>query len=143
SASSAAGSAPSATSSEAPLPPGTAIANGEGVSPGARTAVIIAGSTLAVGGIVAGAVSLGFSFVKADERQKANLDPLGRDVSNAAARAEANAQSAAIWCFVGGGAALIGTVIFSLATRPQSKAPVTAGAFVGPRGPAIWVEGRF
>jgi hypothetical protein len=132
------------SSADVPVPPDTGGPKGEGgSSSGARTAVAIAGTTLAVGAIAAGGVSLGLSFVKADERQKAGADPFGREAARTAAQGEATLQNAALWCFVGGGAAAVTTVIVLVATRREVKAPVTAGAIVGPLGPSIWVEGRF
>ena len=32
---------------------------------------------------------------------------------------------------------------FYFLTRPRVKAPVNAGAFVGPSGPSVWVSGQF
>ena len=134
--------APSA-SSTAPLVPETPVKSDGPVAPGTRTAVLIVGSTLAVGGVVAGGVALGISFAKADERKNASADPAGREAAKAAAMAEAQAQSTALWCFVGGGAAAAFTLIFGVATRPEAKPRVKAGAFVGPQGPSLWVEGNF
>src|SRR5262249_46637167 len=133
----------SASSSAERPDPDAGPAKEGGISPQTRTAVAIGGGALALGGIVAGGVALGVSFAKADERQKAQLDPFGRDAGKAAARAEADAQSAAIWCFAGGGVAAAGTAIFYLVTRSRIRAPVKAGGFVGPGGPSIWVQGQF
>ena len=88
-------------------------------------------------------LALGLSFAKADERKNASADTFGRDAAKAAALAESQAQSTALWCFVGGGAAAAFTLIFGLATRPAAKPPVKAGAFVGPQGSALFVEGQF
>jgi hypothetical protein len=128
----------------APVVPKTVIVEKEDVlSPTVRTAGVLSGGALALGGIAAGGVMLGLSFAKADERQKANLNPFGRDAANTAALAEANAQSTAVWCFVGGGVAAVGTVVFYVVTRPKAPPPIKAGAFVGPKGPGVWVEGQF
>lgn len=127
-----------------PATPKTVIVKEEGVfTPQVRTAAVIGGGALALGGLVAGGVLMGVSVTKADERQKAQLDPYGIDAAKTAAQAEADMRSAAIWCFVGGGAAAIGTGVFYLVTRPTVKAPVKAGAVVGPQGSSIWIEGKF
>ena len=127
-----------------PATPKTVIVKEEGVfTPQVRTAAVIGGGALALGGLVAGGVLMGVSFTKADERQKAETDPYGIDVAKNAAQAEADMRSAAIWCFVGGGAAAIGTGVFYLVTRPTVKAPVNAGAVVGPQGSSIWISGKF
>ncbi len=128
----------------APVAPKTVIIQSEDVlSPTVRTAGVLSGGALALGGIAAGGVMLGLSFAKADEKNKAQLDAFGRDTAKAAALAESDAQNAAIWCFVGGGVAAVGTVVFYVVTRPKAPPPVTVGAFVGPRGPGVVVEGRF
>lgn len=125
-------------------PPKTVIVKEEGVfTPQVRTAAVIGGGALALGGIVAGGVLMGVSFAKADEKQKAELDPYGLDAAKTAAQAEADMRSASIWCFAGGGLAAIGTGVFYLVTRPKAPPPVQAGAAVGPRGPSIWIEGKF
>jgi hypothetical protein len=112
-------------------------------TPQVRTAAVIGGGALALGGIAAGGVMLGLSFAKNDELQKAKLDPFGQETAKAAAQAKADALSTAIWCFGAGGLAAAGTVAFYMVTRPKAPPPVKAGAFVGPRGPGVWVEGRF
>jgi len=122
----------------------TVIVREEGVfTPQVRTAAVIGGGVFALGGLAAGGIMLGVSFAKGDERQKAESDPKGRDPAQAAAQAESTALNAALWCLVGGGAAAVGTGVFYLVTRPRAKAPVKAGAFVGPAGPSIWVQGQF
>jgi hypothetical protein len=112
-------------------------------SPQVRTAVLIGGGTLALGGLVAGGISLGLASAKGDEKKKALGDPEGRDAANAAARAEASVLNVAIWCFVGGGATALGTGAFYFLTRPRAKPPVSGAVFVGPSGPSIWIEGQF
>ena len=129
-----------------PAAPKTVIVKEEGVfTPQVRTAAVIGGGALALGGLAAGGALMGVSVVKGDERAKAQLDPYGLDAAKAAAIAEADMRSAAIWCFVGGGAAAIGTGVFYLVTRPKVKepAPIKAGAMVGPQGPSVWVQGQF
>ena len=86
---------------------------------------------------------LGVSFGKADEKQRANMDPFGRVTARAAAEAEAGARNVAIWCLAGGGLALAGTAVLYFVTRPGPTAPVKAGAAVGPKGPSLWIEGQF
>lgn len=125
-------------------PPKTVIVKEEGVfTPQVRTAAVIGGGALALGGLAAGGVMLGLSFAKADEKKKAELDPFGFDQAKAASQAQADAMNAALWCFVGGGAAAVGTGVFYLVTRPRVKAPVEAGAVVGPQGGSIWIHGQF
>ena len=125
-------------------PPTTVIVKEEGIlTPAVRTAGVLSGGALALGGIAAGGVMLGLSFAKADEKQKAMLNPFGFEAASAAAKAQADAQSTAIWCFAGGGVAAVGTIVFYVVTRPRVPPPVKAGAFVGPKGPSFWVEGQF
>lgn len=127
-----------------PPPPKTVIVKEEGVfTPQVRTAAVIGGGALAVGGLVAGGVALGISVAKGNERQSAAKDPFGGSAATSAARVEADAKNTALWCFVGGGVAAIGTGAFYFFTRPKIKAPVKAGAFVGPTGSAVFVEGQF
>lgn len=127
-----------------PVAPKTVIVEKEDVlSPAVRTAGVLSGGALALGGIAAGGVMLGLSFAKNDELQKASLDPFGQEAAKAAAQAKADALSTAIWCFGGGGLAAVGTVVFYVVTRPKAPPPVKAGAFVGPGGPGVWVQGRF
>ena len=114
------------------------------LTPQARTAVVIAGGGLAVGGLAAGGISLGVGFAKGSEKQTATADPFGRETSKAAAQTEADAKSVAIWCFVGGGAAAVGTTVFYLVTRPRVRTPpVQAGAAVTPSGGVVWARGEF
>lgn len=122
----------------------TVIVKEEGVfTPQVRTAAVIGGGALAVGGIVAGGVMLGVSFAKTDEKREAEANPYGRETAMSAAQAASEAKSAALWCFVGGGAAALGTGAFYFFTRPRVKAPVNAGVVVGPEGPSIWASGHF
>jgi len=114
-----------------------------GVGAGARIGAVLGGGALAVGGIVAGGVVLGMAVGKGHERERAQKDPFGREAANAAANEEAGLQSAAIGCFVGGGVAAAGTVVFYLLTRPKGREGVKAGGGVGPSGASVWIEGRF
>lgn len=124
--------------------PKTVIVKEEGVSTTqVRTAAVIGGGAVALAGLAAGGVLMGLSFVKADERQKAELDPGGFKAATAAAQTEADLRSASIWCFVGGGAAAIGTGVFYFVTRPRLQTPVKTGAFVGPHGASISIQGSF
>ncbi len=127
-----------------PVEPKVVFVKEEGVfTPQVRTAAVIGGGALALGGIAAGGVMLGLSFAKNDELQKARLDPFGQETAKTAAQAKADTLSTAIWCFVGGGAAAIGTGAFYFVTRPRVPPPVKAGAFVGPGGPGVWIQGQF
>lgn len=122
----------------------TVILKEEGVfTPQVRTAAVIGGGVLALGGLAAGGVMLGISFAKTDEKREAEGNPYGFETATSAAKAASEAQNAALWCFVGGGAAALGTGAFYFFTRPRVKAPVNAGAFVGPHGPSLWVNGQF
>jgi hypothetical protein len=125
----------------APEPVGAAASTGMGSAP--RIAVLAGGGALAVGGVVAGAVSLAMAADRGAARQEASKDPNGRAAAEAAALAEADARNAALWSFVGGGLAAAGTAAFFLATRPGSKAPVKGAVGVGPAGPSVWIQGEF
>jgi hypothetical protein len=130
-----------------PPPPKTVVVKEEGVfTPQVRTAAVIGGGALALAGIVAGGVSLGFSFTKADELSKAQIDPYGQAAAKSAAQVKSDAQNVALWCFVGGGAAAVATGVFYLVTRPRVKAPpppVQGSFFVTPEGGGLSVGGRF
>jgi hypothetical protein len=132
---------------KAPPPPKTVIVQvkEEGLlTPQTRTAGVIAGGALALGALAAGGISLGVGFAKGSERQTATADPFGRETAKAAAQTEADAKSVALWCFVGGGVAAVGTTVFYLVTRPRVRTPpVQAGAAVAPSGGVIWARGTF
>lgn len=114
------------------------------LTPQTRTAVVITGGALAVGGLAAGGISLGVGFAKGSERQTATADPFGRETAKAASQTEADAKSVAIWCFVGGGVAAVGTTVFYLVTRPRVRTPpVQAGAAVTSNGGVVWARGEF
>ncbi len=120
------------------------IVKAEGGLAGApRTAVLIGGAALAVGGFVAGGVSLGIAAGKGAQKAEAAGSPDGRAATQELALAEADARNAALWSFVGGGLAAAGTAAFFFATRPGSKAPVKGAAFVTPAGPGVWIQGEF
>lgn len=119
------------------------VVKAEGGSGAPRTAVLIGGAALAVGGLVAGGVSLGIAADKGAQKAEAARSPDGRAATQELALAEADARNAALWSFVGGGLAAAGTAAFFFATRPGSKAPVKGAAFITPAGPGVWIQGEF
>lgn len=108
-----------------------------------RTAVLVGGGALAVGGLVAGGVSLGIAADKGAQKQEAAKDPEGRGAAQSLALAEADARNAALWSFVGGGLAAAGTTVFFFASRSAASSPVKGGVGVTPAGPSVWIQGQF
>lgn len=128
---------------EAPPPQVIVIKEQGAFSPQVRTAGLIGGGALSLAGLVAGGALLGVSFTKNDELQKAQGEPFGLATAQAAAQAKADATNAAIWCFVGGGVAGVGTAVFYLLSRPKAQPPVSAGFIAGPGGGGVRIDGRF